>query len=227
MKSTVPIKNLKSTSLTSLKSILLLPLLLSMQAMAHDRGKQVEPVELLINFQITGNFTSYTKTGVPFYTIGGPGYAPEKIFRTGEISDKIERRRQVAVLKGARITFKDDPTSPIVRFTCLPGSCNMKFKDGSVLTSDAGVALEGRAINLWGPVIKSPQFDPVNGIMPIRILGCGGLKEIAHKGHLAGMVGSICFNGVLNFNKNDSSVLSGSSKCTLTLHTPADPKSIP
>ncbi|VAX06935.1 hypothetical protein MNBD_GAMMA25-1535 [hydrothermal vent metagenome] len=103
----------------------------------------------------------------------------------------------------------------------------MAFADGSVLTSDAGVPLTGRAANLWGPVIKSPDFDPLNGITPIRILGCGGLKEIAGKGKYAGMVGSICFNGVLNFNQNDTSVLTGSSKCTITLHTPANPGSIP
>jgi len=84
-----------------------------------------------------------------------------------------------------------------------------------------------RAINFWGPVINNPNFDPVAGIYPIRILGCGGLKEIAGKGRLAGMVGSICFNGMLNFNQNDPSVLTGSSKCTLTLHTSANPAYIP
>jgi len=84
-----------------------------------------------------------------------------------------------------------------------------------------------RAINFWGPVIKSPDFDPVNGIIPIRILGCGGLKEIAGKGRLAGMVGSICFNGVLNFNQFDQTVLTGASKCTITLHTSANPAYIP
>lgn len=103
----------------------------------------------------------------------------------------------------------------------------MTFKDGSVLTSNAGVALEGRAINMWGPVVNSPKFDPVNGIFPIRILGCGGLKEVAGKGRYAGMVGSICFNGQLNFDQNNQQVLTGSSKCTIALHTPADPSMIP
>lgn len=192
-----------------------------------DHEKQVEPVELLINFQVSGNFTGFTELGVPYYTIGGPGYAPKKIFANGEISDALKERRKVATLEGAEITFSGAPTDPIVRFTCLPGSCKMKFKDGSMLESNAGVKLEGRAINMWGPVVNNPNFDPVNGIMPIRILGCGGLKEVAGKGRLANMVGSICFNGILNFNMNDQTVLTGSSKCTLALHSPADPSMIP
>lgn len=103
----------------------------------------------------------------------------------------------------------------------------MTFKDGSVLTSDAGVPLEGRAINMWGPVVNSPDFDPVNGIIPIRILGCGGLKASGLAGRYAGMVGSICFNGQLNFDQNNPMVLTGSSKCTITLHTPMDAGMIP
>lgn len=195
---------------------------------ADEEKKQVEPIELLINFQIAGQFTGFTATqGLPIYTIGGPGYAPGKIFKSGEISDRIKAKRQVTELKGAQITFTGLQTDPILRFTCLPGSCNMTFKDGSVLTSNAGVALEGRAINMWGPVVNSPKFDPVNGIFPIRILGCGGLKEVAGKGRYAGMVGSICFNGQLNFDQNNQQVLTGSSKCTIALHTPADPSMIP
>jgi len=206
-----------------------LPLLFGqtiVQAHDDDEG-QVEPVELLIDFKITGQFTGFTPQGTPLYTIGGPGFAPKKIFKSGEISDPVKPKRQVTELLGAQITFTDAPTDPILNFTCLPGSCNMPFADGSLLTSDAGVPLAGRAANLWGPVVNSPDFDPVNGIAPVRILGCGGLKEIAGKGKYAGMVGSICFNGVLNFNQNDPSVLTGSSKCTITLHTPADPGSIP
>lgn len=215
----------------AIKSILmgftLLPGFVSMWANADDLKKQVEPVELLVDFKISGNFDGYTDKGVPFYTIGGPGYAPKKIFKSGEISDKIKKERQVTVLQGAQITFTGDPTDPVVRFTCLPGSCKMIFSDGSVLVSDAGVELDGRAINFWGPVVNSPDFDPINGINPIRIVGCGGLKEVAGKGRLAGMVGSICFNGTLNFNQFDQSVLTGSSKCTITLHTPANPAYIP
>jgi hypothetical protein len=96
-----------------------------------------------------------------------------------------------------------------------------------VLESDPDVPLDGRAVNKWGPVINSPDFDPINGIIPIRILGCGGLKETTGEGRLAGMVGSICFNGVLNFNQNDPTLLTGSSKCTITLHTTAPEPTTP
>ena len=221
-------KNMKNNVCKmGLLSILLLLVVIALPASADDRKKQVEPVELLVNFKINGAFTGFTDLGLPIYTIGGPGYAPTKIFKSGEISDTIKRRRQVAMLEGAQISFAGEPTDAVVRFSCLPGSCKMTFKDGSVLVSDAGVALEGRAINFWGPVMKSPNFDPLNGIIPIRILGCGGLKEVAGKGHLAGMVGSICFNGMLNFNQFDQTVLTGSSKCTLVLHTPANKNIIP
>lgn len=204
-------------------------------AVADDDGEkkhQYEPIELLINFQIAGNFTSATQEGA-VYTIGGPGYAPGKIFKNGEISDKTKKKRLVTNLEGAQITFSGDPQAPVVRFSCIPGSCNMTFKDGSVLTSDAGVALEGRAINKWGPIIMSPDFNPDpnyipnpltgpdEGVYPIRILGCGGLKGSGTVGRYAGMVGSICFNGQLNFDAGNQLVLTGSSKCTITLHTPA------
>jgi len=211
---------------TGLMGFLLLPVFVSLQANADDLEHQVEPVELLVDFKISGNFTGMTEQGA-IYTIGGPGYAPKKVYKSGEISDKIKEERQVTVLEGAQITFTGAPTADVVRFSCLPGSCKMTFNDGSVLVSDAGVALEGRAINFWGPVVNSPNFDPVNKVFPIRILGCGGLKEIANKGRLAGMVGSICFNGVLNFDQSNQMVLTGSSKCTLTLHTPANPAYIP
>ncbi len=197
-------------------------------AVADEEKRQVEPIELLINFQIAGQFTGFTATqGLPIYTIGGPGYAPGKIFKNGEISDRIKAKRQVTELQGAQITFTGMQTDPILRFTCLPGSCKMAFKDGSVLTSNAGVALDGRAINMWGPIVNSPRYDPLNGVFPIRILGCGGLKEVAGKGRYAGMVGSICFNGQLNFDQNNQQVLTGSSKCTIALHTPMDPSIIP
>lgn len=216
---------------------LLLPVtLLASQVSADDNDRannrantkhQVEPVELLVDFKISGSIGGFTDQGIPFYTIGGPGYAPKKIFNNAEISDTIKAERQVTTLEGAQITFAGAPADPVVRFTCLPGSCKMSFNDGSVLVSNAGVELEGRAINAWGPVINSPNFDPVNGIFPIRILGCGGLKEVAGKGRVAGMVGSICFNGMLNFNQHDQTVLTGSSKCTIVMHTPVDPNMIP
>ena len=189
-------------------------------------AQQDEPITLLVNYQIQGTLNGITPTG-PVYTVGGPGYRPAHIFPNGEIDNRIDPESQVATLQGAQITFNGAPTDPIVNFTCLAGSCQMTFKDGSVLTSNAGVDLHGRAINMWGPVYKSPDFDPVKGIYPIRILGCGGLKEIAGKGRLANMVGSICFNGVLNFNQSDPTSLTGSSKCTITMHTPIDPSAIP
>lgn len=212
---------------TGLLSLLLLPVLAALPAQAHDNRTQVEPITLMVHYQISGNFTGMTSGGLPIYTIGGPGYVPEKISDYGIVSDDTNPERQVAVLEGAQITFAGAPTDAVINFTCLPGSCKMTFKDGSVLVSNAGVDLQGRAINMWGPVVKSPNFDPINQIYPIRILGCGGLKEVAGKGRLAGMVGSICFNGVMNFNQIDPSALTGASKCTITLHTPADPSIIP
>ncbi|RDH85672.1 MAG: hypothetical protein DIZ80_01725 [endosymbiont of Galathealinum brachiosum] len=188
---------------------------------------QTEPVEYLIDFKISGQFTGFTPEGLPVYTINGPGFAPLWIAGSGEVTDYTPHWRKTADLENGQITFSGQPTDPVIRFSCLTGSCNLNLKDGAVLTSDAGVPLEGRAINMWGPVVNSPDFDPVAGINPIRIMGCGGLKEIAGEGKAAGMVGSICFNGVLNFNQNDPSQLTGSSKCTITLHTPADPSIIP
>ena len=207
------------------KTMFAAALFLASQAVAAH--SQVEPVEYLIDFKIAGQLTGSTPAGELVFTINGPGFAPLWIFGSGEIMDVNPKWRKTAKLSGGQITFAGIPTDPVVRFSCIAGSCNLTLKDGAVLTSDAGVPLEGRAINKWGPVINSPDFDPVAGISPIRIMGCGGLKEIAGKGKAANMVGSICFNGVLNFNRNDPTQLTGSSKCTITLHTPADPTIIP
>jgi len=192
---------------------------------ADDDGsrQQDEPITLLVNFQIKGVLNGMSPTG-PVYTVGGPGYVPDEIYSNGVVSNKIDPEKQIVQLDGALITFSGDPnTDPIINFTCLAGSCTMKFKDGSVLQSNAGVPLEGRAIMSWGPVVRSSSFDPVNQIYPFRILGCGGLKETAGKGRLAGMVGSVCFNGIMNFNQVDPSTLTGASKCTITMHTPIYP----
>ncbi len=202
-------------------------LTLSTSVFAGPHHSQTEPVEYLIDFKISGDLTGQTAEGLPIFTINGPGFAPLWIAGTGEITDYTPKWRKTAELSNGQITFSGSPTDPVINFTCLKGSCNIHLKDGAVLTSDAGVPLDGRAINMWGPVVMSPDFDPVNGIIPIRIMGCGGLKEIAGKGKVAGMVGSICFNGALNFNQNDPTQLTGSSKCTITMHTPADPNSIP
>ena len=212
-----------------LGALTLLPIVFIATAKADGDNDKIpsEPVTLLLNFQVTGQFSGMTSDGAPIYTVGGPGYAPPLIHKDGRVSDLIVPGRKVADLANAQITFTGQPTDPILRFTCLPGTCTLSFPDGSLLQSNAGVALEGRAINMWGPVIKSPSYDPANGIMPIRILGCGGLKEVAGKGQWAGMVGSICFNGTLNFNQVNPMNLTGSSKCTITLHTPAHPQMIP
>jgi hypothetical protein len=189
---------------------------------------QAEPVELLIDFKITGNFTGADASTVT-YTISGPGFAPWYIFRTGEITDHVLPFREAAQLNNAQVVFpKFDFNSPpgVIEFTCKTGSCTIET-GGSVLQSDAGVPLAGRAPFMWGPVFKSPAFDPVNGVFPIRILGCGGLKETSGQGKYAGMIGSICFNGTLNFSAANPSQLAGGSKCTITLHTPVPGTPIP
>jgi hypothetical protein len=186
-----------------------------------------EPITLLVNFQVASSGMTTDSNGTEYYIVGGPGYAPKHIYPNGEVSNETDPDREIAQLENAQITFTGAPTDPVVDFTCLPGSCQMTFTDGSVLVSNAGVQLEGRAINMWGPVYKSPDFKPLQGIFPIRILGCGGLKEVAGKGRLANMVGSVCFNGVLNYNMFDLTSLTGASKCTITMHTPLNPSKIP
>lgn len=196
-------------------------------ASAQATGFQSEPVELLVDFKIEGNVSGFGPAGIT-YTIGGPGFAPWYIFRSGEIIDLTLPWREVAQLSDAEIVFPPfDPASPpgVLEFTCKPGSCTLEI-GGSVLQSDAGVPLAGRAPFIWGPVINSPDFDPSPvGAAPIRILGCGGLIETSGHGKYANMVGSICFNGALNFANSfdilNPPPLSGGSKCTITLHTPA------
>ncbi len=203
--------------------------LLGITAVRADDG-QVEPITLLINFKITGNFTAFDpNTGTSTYTINGPGYAPLFIYPSGAVSDYVLPFRQVATLSNAHIVFPAfDPNNPppVMDFTCIPGTCMMQV-GGSILQSDAGVPLAGRAPFMWGPVVKSPAYDPVHGILPIRILGCGGLKDTSGQGKYAGMVGSICFNGTLNFDVANPQTLTGGSKCTITLHTPAPGIQIP
>jgi len=208
-------------------TILSVSMLASTSVVAYEDEEQEEPVTLLVDFKIANSDVGTTADGIQYYVVGGPGYAPKEIQHNGEITNKIEGGRQIARLEGARVTFTGEPNDPIIEFTCLSDSCRMTFKDGSILVSNAGVDLESRTVNKWGPVHKSRSFDPVNGIIPIRIMGCGGLKEIAGKGRLANMVGSICLNGVFNYNINDHAKLTGSSKCTITMHTPLDSISIP
>ena len=122
-------------------------------------------------------------------------------------------------MTGAEITFGGQLTDPVVPFTCKKGTCNITI-GGSTFTSDAGIPLTGRLASLWGPVMNS-DFNPDGSSTPLRILGCGGLTETSGMGDYAGMVGSICFNGVFNvpdFQTNFT--LTGGSNCTITLHTP-------
>lgn len=185
-------------------------------ASANGVGNQEEPHTLLVKFIIEG-----TPSGPNTFTINGPGYATITT-SSGAILDNVVPGLKVAQLSGAEITFGGQLDQPIVPFTCTSGSCNITI-GGSTFTSDAGLPLDGRLAALWGPVMNS-NFNPDGSSTPLRILGCGGLKEISSEGDYAGMVGSICFNGVFNvpdFVTNFS--LTGSSDCTITLHTPVVP----
>ncbi|MFK5892512.1 MAG: hypothetical protein QM504_04740 [Pseudomonadota bacterium] len=55
---------------------------------------QTEPVEYLIDFKISGQFTGFTPEGLPIYTINGPGFAPLWIASTGEITDYTPKWRK-------------------------------------------------------------------------------------------------------------------------------------
>jgi hypothetical protein len=218
----------RAGKLTSIATVTAFAALAALPMSAPATQTQAEPIELLIDFQIAGNFSG-TDGQTITYTIGGPGYAPWWILSSGEIIDQVLPFRQAAVLSNAQVVFPAfDFNNPpgVVTFTCNPGSCSLAT-GGSVLQSDAGVPLEGRAPFMWGPVFKSPAFDPVNGVVPMRILGCGGLKETSGHGKYAGMVGSICFNGTLNFSPANPLQLTGASKCTITLHTPVPGTQIP
>ena len=183
-----------------------------------------EPTELLIKFDATGSFSNFNAaTGETSYSISAKGVAPEVndkgIMKEIKISDDDER---IVTIKGAEITFGPfTPMSPppIVGFNCQ--GCTLTFPDGSVLTSDSdNVPLIGRALFVYGPVAP----DPTQAIATIRMMGCAGLRETANKGPYAGMVGSICFNGVFNFDVSDPTkipaTLTGGSSCTIVLHTP-------
>jgi hypothetical protein len=185
-------------------------------ASVMSAGNQEEPFVYLVKYDITG---SPNQDGS--FTIGGPGYSTITT-SSGEVLDNIVPGLEVSQLTGAEIVFSGALTDPVIPFTCRTGTCNITL-GGSTFTSDAGVPLDGRVVPIWGPVINS-NFNPDGSSTPVRILDCGGLKEISNEGDFAGMVGSICFNGVFNlpdFQTNFS--LSGGSDCTMTLHTPVVP----
>jgi len=187
----------------------------------------MEPTALLIEFFAIGEFSGFnSSTGETSYMISAKGFAPE-VNDDGVIKPleaPFDRERSVS-LNNAEITFGPfDPMSPppIVGFNCK--GCTVTFPDGSVLTADtANVPLDGRALFVYGPVAP----DPSQAIATIRMMGCAGLRETANQGRYAGMVGSICFNGVFNFDISDPTTipntLTGSSSCTIVLHTPIVP----
>ena len=195
-------------------------------------GNQVEPIELLIKFDIVGTpGQTNDMPPVPYFEISGPGYATITT-SSGEILDNRVPGLELAQLSGGRITLLGDPnTQPVVDFTCLPDSCNITLDDGSMLVADNRVPLDGRLVTagVWGFVDNGNlDFNPP-GVFPQRILGCGGLVGIA--GPLEGTVGSICFNGVFNIpgdlGMNPNAILTGSSNCTITLHHPVIPTQMP
>jgi hypothetical protein len=207
-----------------------LPVLTSQNVLADDgdngAGNQVEPIELLIKFDIAGT-PSVDNLGA--FTVSGPGYATITT-SSGEILDNRIPGLETAQLNGAEIAFQEsqDGDHPAIqRFTCLASSCTFTFNDGSVLEADPDVPLDGRMVTagLWGLVDNGNLDFSMPGVFPQRILGCGGL--VGTKGPLKDTVGSVCFNGVFNvpgdIMDNPNAMLTGSSNCTITLHTPVIP----
>lgn len=178
-----------------------------------------DPVDQLYNFQATGQFYGADAAGNITYTISAVGHAP-RVTESGLVLQRsADEDDYSVVLTGAKITFNGfDPTAKVVNFSCE--GCTLTYPDGSVLTSDPNVPLEGRALFLYGPVAPTPN----NPVATIRMAGCSGLHEIAGKGKLAGKVGSICFNGVFNFDMSNPGALpptiTGASNCTIVTHTP-------
>ena len=187
----------------------------------HAEYQSSDPVELLIHFQATGQFIAFNPTSYETsYLISAKGIAPE-VKDDGSIRAHDFEDHKNVIIEGAKITFGPfDPMSPppIVNFGCE--GCTLTFPDGSVLESDTNVPLNGRAFFLYGPVAP----DPTQAIATIRMAGCAGLRETANMGRYAGKVGSICFNGVFDFDVSDPTTipatLTGSSNCTIVLHTP-------
>jgi hypothetical protein len=205
---------------------------------------QIEPIEYLIKFDIVGEHTGFVGDPPnlsPIFTIGGPGFSTITT-SSGEILDSMVPGLERAVLSNAQITFTapqaGDPAY-VSRFTCLSDNgngCRIEFTDGSVLEADPEIFLEGRLIggidpttgmgSPWG-FVPSDKFDPLMGVFPQRIMGCGGLRGTA--GPLNGTVGSICFNGTFNVPVTPEGTidlgrpLTGGSNCTITLHHPTYP----
>jgi hypothetical protein len=157
---------------------------------------------MIYNFQATGTFDSFDPaTHQSTYLISAVGRAPS-VRRNGIIrppgKDDDDDDYKV-ILTNAAITFDgfDPATAKVVNFSCK--GCKLTYPDGSTLTSDPNVPLEGRALFLYGPVAP----DPSSPVMTIRMAGCSGLHETAGLGKLANKVGTICFNGVFNFDMSN------------------------
>lgn len=190
-------------------------------SVVQANSNQEEPLEYLIKFDISG-----TPNQDGSFTIGGPGYSTITT-SSGEILDTIVPGLKKAQLTGAVISFSGDlMNDPVIPFTCAAGTCTIEI-EGSTLTSSAGVDLDGRVVPMWGPILNN-NFNPDGSSTPLRILGCGGLKDISGEGKFANMVGSICFNGVFNLPDFQTNfTLTGGSNCTITMHTPAPGVVIP
>ncbi len=187
-----------------------------------DVNTAADPIDMLYNFQAVGQFQSFdANTGKSTYLISATGRAPV-VKSNGVVRlRKADTESHTVLLSNAAITFDPfDPLnpSPVVNFTC--SGCTLSFPDGSTLISDPAVPLEGRALFVYGPVAP----DPSSLIMSIRMAGCSGLTEVAGVGKLAGKVGSICFNGMFNFDVSDPTqfpaTITGESNCTIVMHTP-------
>ena len=200
----------------------------SVFAVSSVEAATSDPVDMLYNFQATGKFQSFDMaTGKSTYLISAVGRAP-RVKENGIVrpraKDDDDDDGYKVILSDAAITFDAfDPThpAPVVNFSCT--GCKLTYPDGSTLTSDPNVPLQGRAMFLYGPVAP----DPTSPIITIRMAGCSGLRETAGVGKLAHKVGSICFNGAFNFDVSNPTSLpatiTGESNCTIITHTPVTP----
>ena len=176
-------------------------------------------VDFLIKFVAKGGSVGFDpQTGESDYLINADGYLPE-INDEGIVNKKLSNETPIAHIENAIIRFDyfDFSAPPAtVKFTCL--GCTLRFPDGTVLESDPEIELVGRALFAYGPVNTGKAHTT------IRMMGCAGLKETSGQGPYANMVGSICFNGVFDFDLSDPPMslasITGLSNCTVSLHTP-------
>jgi hypothetical protein len=197
----------------------------SVFAISSAQAATSDPVEMLYNFQATGQFQGFDQaSGKTTYAISAVGRAPRikenGLIRTRGKDDDDDDGYKVT-LTDAAITFDAfNPANPapVVNFSCT--GCKLTYPDGSTLTSDPNVPLEGRALFIYGPVAPNPATP---NILTIRMAGCSGLRETAGVGKLANKVGSICFNGVFNFDATNPYSITGESNCTIVTHSPTAP----